>query len=296
MQSYCSSSLEVLVKYTPRLSLPAPSLFGLPFRQKALRLKKAGFTGIELFLFPPLARRLNKYRAVAKEYGLCLSLHQPWSESEASGLSLNKKLRLIGYLPREGYRIDELTEEASGELFVAYCDRLDEVLEMQKSNNCPVCFSFQTACVWSGEYRNRTHRLPYSDFEGQILRSAAPIVFDTFHLLEWRYGKASGANLASISPNELAEELIRIWRQIGPDRIIEIHWNDFVASAEGGGEDGRCLPGDGLLREGLSLLAKEIKCSGWNGMIIPELSPFLLFPYRTRTLIALRERMEQFFV
>jgi sugar phosphate isomerase/epimerase len=282
------------VGYLPLLALPAPSLFGLTFKQQVRILKQAGFQGIELFMFNHPARHLKQYRNIAKEAHIRLSLHQPWSYNEAKGLLINKVLDKLDYLPKDPYTLRDIIAGGDGELFVAYCDRRAEVTKIQDP---PVKFAFQTACVWNGEGKDRTHRIPYEEFVNSILPTNIPIVFDTFHLLEWRYGGLGGKALASHSAKEIADELLKLWRLIGPERIAEIHWNDFVDSLGGGGEDGReCLPGEGKLALGLQMLANEIIRDDWHGYIIPEVSPFQLFPYRERTLIALRERMEQFFV
>lgn len=280
------------MSYRPLLSLPTPSLFGLTFAQKAKLLEHTGFQGIELFMFPSVARELEKHRLVAEHHGLRLSLHQPWSYGESGGHFSNRILGPIGYLPKDGYTLSDLVAHGRGELFIAYCDRRSEIATMK---NPPVQFAYQTACSWIGAGKNRTHRIPYRELLDNILPTGAPIVFDTFHVLEWRLGKPGGKALGAYSEHELAKELLSAWNEIGQERIVEIHWNDFQSDERG--SDGRnCFPGEGKLASGLRLLSREITRKKWEGYIVSELSPFLLFPYRTRTLIALRERMEQFFV
>lgn len=272
--------------YQPLLALPTLSLFGLTFAQQVRRLRQAGFHGIELFVFPYQARHLKKYRAIARQYGMRLSLHQTWTNGEGGGFIFNALMNSVGYLPKAGYRLSDIVEGASGELFVVYANYIDRVREITDR----VEVALQTASTWSGESAHRTHRMSFDEFAGHISLKRVPIVFDTVHILEWRFG-AVGKALAMRSEEELAKELIALWHAITPERIIEIHWNDL----DGKTSDGRCMPGEGKLALGLELLAQEIKKYGWGGYIIPEVSPFLLFPYRKRTLIALRERMEKFF-
>lgn len=281
--------------YTPQLSLPVPSLAGLSFKRQVSLLKRTGFSGIELFMFPYAVQRLARYQAIAKEADMRLSLHQPWSYTEGQ-VFLNRILDAVGFLPKDGYRLEPIVRNGNGELFVTYCDRLDEAKALGKTGS-PVMIAFQTACAWKGSGESRTHRVSYQWFVEHILPTDMPIVFDTFHVLEWQKGKAGGKSLASYNTSEIAEQLLYLWRQIGAKRVVEIHWNDFIAdSRKGGGNDGRaCLPGEGILAKGLRLLAFELKRDGWRGAIVPELSPFSLFPYSVRKLIALRLRMEQFF-
>ena len=281
--------------YTPILSLPTPSLFGLYFIEMISVLKRAKFSGIELFLFHYVLKRLEKYQAIARDAQMRLSLHQPWSYGEGA-LPLNRLLDLVGYLPRDDYTIESLVREGKGELFVAYCDRHAEIAQLEQAG-CPVDLAFQTACAWNGAAEERTHRMRYSEFVDHILPPKTPIVFDTFHVIEWRKNKPGGKAFAAYSENQLADELLRAWYEIGAERVVEIHWNDFIVnSTRGGGSDGRaCLPGNGALAKGLRVLAQELKRDGWRGPIVPELSPFLIFPYTERKLSAVRERMENFF-
>ncbi len=280
--------------YIPSLSLPAPSLFGLSPRQQCEALKRAGFQGIELFLFPGILKRIPEYQRLTEECGLRLSFHQPWSEKEGGGFFVNKILGAIGFLPKNDYSFEDLIARGRSELFIAYADRFNEVVKLDReTDDLKVSWAFQTACAWQNEGKKFTHSMSYEKFSEQVLRTRFPIVFDTFHMLEWRLDAPGGKALGQYDEDHLAEEMLRAWHDCKPERIVEIHWNDFTGKAAGDGRD--CLPGKGKLTKGLNLLAKEILRSGWNGTIVPEISPFLLFPYRERTLIALRERMEAFF-
>lgn len=274
--------------YIPSLSLPSVSLIGRSALRKVRLLQEAGFTGIEVFLFSNAERQIKLMRSRAPKF--LLSLHQPWSVEEAGNSPLNRVLDVFGYLPQDGYKLSDITKCGKGELFVAYVERYDEVRQAQTSGQLPVRVAFQTACSWDSEGETRKHRLPYEYFLDHIVTSKFPIVFDTFHVLEWKLKKV-GKKLAILSEELLAQTLIDAWHEIGPELIVEIHWNDV----DGSGPDGRCVPGDGKLKKALRLLAREIARSGWKGQIVPEVSPFVLFPNTDAKLVSLRKRIEQFF-
>lgn len=272
-----------------QIGLPSPSLFGLGPEVQCRRLAKAGFGAIEVFLFPSQAENVPLWRKCARRYGLSLSLHQPWSRSEGGGYLINRILDTAGYLPREGYTLQGLTSGARGEMCVTYCDRFDEVLKITHSG---AAHAFQTTTAWSGVGSERKLRMSYCEFLECIVPSRFPIVFDTYHVLEWILD-SPGKKLLRWSEKELASTLLAAWNDIDPERIIEIHWNDFAPIREDDLRD--CLPGDGLLANGLKMLAKEMERSRWTGTIISEVSPFSLFPYSRKKLVALRERIESFF-
>ncbi len=271
------------------IGLSTPSLFGIPVKTQCRKLAAAEFGAIELFLFPEQAKRLPEYRRYADEYDLTLTLHQPWSFKESGGFLLNRILEAFRYLPRNNYTLWEITKDAHGEMCVTYFDRFPEVLVMRARN---AEHAFQTATTWYGTGKSRRWRVPYQKFIDEVRSKRLLVVFDTYHVIEWALS-APGGKLLQFDEEELASVLINCWEQIGPEQIVEIHWNDFSRKTN---EDARdCLPGEGCLALGLRRLAAEIHRCGWGGTIIPEVSPLHLFPFTLNKLVDLRQRVEWFF-
>lgn len=283
--------------YKPACSLPSLSLTftGWTFADKCRLLRETGWDGIEYFDFSP--DRITEYRAFARSYGLRFSLHQPWSYAESGGMFSNFLLQLLRILPKDGYALEDISRGCFGELFVTYGDRFEEVRKLlaKTERNSWAMFAFQTASTWIDKGLSRTHRMGYDEFISEIIEGMpdVPIVVDTVHLIEMMLRAPTGKQLMEHSEDCLADSLLRGVRKCGlyEGRILEIHWNDISRAVT----DGRCLPGDGKMSKGLHLLSRELRDTNWGGCIIPEVSPFALFPHPRKKLIALRKRMDEFF-
>jgi hypothetical protein len=280
------------VNYIPLLGLSAASLAGRGVGTMCQLLRLAGWSGLEIIMFPGQQKTLEKVREIAPD--MRVSLHQPWSYAESGGLLVNRILDYIGYLAPPTYTLDSCVERGSGELFVAYADRVEEVVRLRSASRQEVVWALQTATTWIGVGEARRNRMAYDDFIRVVHLHKLPVVFDTFHVLEWKL-QMVGKRLCDLEESRLATVLLDAWNEIGPERISEIHWNDFVSKDNL--SDGRaCLPGEGRLKQGLTILAGDIRRRGWRGYIIPEVSPLLLFPFSHSNLVRLRERMQSFFV
>lgn len=284
---------HIMVKF----ALPSPTIPAFTFEAKCKLAKKHGFHGIELFMFRGVGEKLPRYRAIASDYGLRLSLHQPWSYKESGGTHANRILELIGMLPKDGYRLRDVFTHANDELLVCYVDRKEEIEHQRTRSKHRIGaqrFAFQTTTSWVKKDDKRQHVLPFSDLIRLLRETEHPIVLDTFHALEWYYGGAGGNMLVTKPEQELSDNLYKIWKLIGRERIPEIHWNDCVPHS--GFSDGRsCFPGNGVLRRGLEAIAHDINMSGWDGYVIPELSPAEFFPDREWHMALLRNTLESFF-
>lgn len=281
----------------PLISINSLSLIfaGRNFEQKCQRAKQAGFTGIEYTVFHPL--HVAEYRAIARQHGLLLTLHQPWSYNESGGMLSNRLLSMFGILPKDSYLLGDIALQAAGENFVVYGDRFPEVaMRKALSGTLPRFVPlFQTASAWKGFGLQRKHRISYEDFIGYIVKELphVGIVYDTVHALEHALHAPTAKLLMQYSEGELLTATKQVIRETRffEGRGKEIHFNDFC----GNGTDGRCLAGDGKLTPALRWLAGECVERGWRGPVIPEVSPMLFLFNTEANLKRVHERVDSFF-
>lgn len=270
--------------------LSTPSFLWRNVESMCELLRSIGWSGLEIFMFPGQEKVRERLEVLAPE--MRISLHQPWSYAESGGLLVNRFLSLFGRLAPDQYTLASCAVGGSGRLFVAYADRCEEVVCLRNMPGQKTVFALQTATTWIGEGKARRHRMGYHDFVRAVHLHQIPVVFDTFHVLEWKLGTI-GKKLCGLNESILTKALLEAWEEVGPERIVEIHWNDFTATDLLA--DGRaCFPGEGRLGKGLTVLAKDICRRGWKGHIVPEISPLLLFP-SNRKMRELKERMDSFF-
>ena len=281
----------------PLISINSLSLIfaGRNFEQQCRRAKQAGFTGIEYTVFYP--ELVSVYRAIARQNGLLLTLHQPWSYTESGGMLSNKLFAMLGLLPKDGYLLGDIAQHAAGESFVVYGDRFPEIAMRKALPGTPPRFVplFQTASAWSGFGLQRKHRMSYEDFIRYIIEGLphVGIVYDTVHALELALHAPTAKLLMQYSEGELLDATKRVIRETRffEGRGKEIHFNDFC----GNGTDGRCLAGDGKLAPALRWLAGECVERGWRGPVIPEVSPMLFMFNAEKNLARVHDRIDSFF-
>ena len=251
----------------------------------------------------PLARaflhpeRVAGHRAIALQYGLHFTLHQPWSYNESGGMLSNRLLSLLGILPKDGYLLSDIARQADGENFVIYGDRFPEIARQKTLPGTHTSFVplFQTASAWNGFGLERKHRLSYENFIRYVIEGMPQvgIVYDTVHALELALHAPTGKELMQFSEAQLLKATKCVIKEIGffEGRGKEIHFNDN----DGSGTDGRCLAGDGKLAPALKWLAGECVARGWRGPIIPEVSPKLFLFNAEKNLARVHARVDSFF-
>lgn len=229
--------------------------------------KEIGFDGVELFLFLPTLRRWVKYVKMAVNQGLSIHFHEAFSAKEATTPSLFfDLLESFGFLPTAGTkvvggRVPHLYESTDARV-VMYANHC--------LGHCDGRYGFQTISTLSNDGHFETS---YVEFLRQFRRFKMEVVIDTYHLLEWYYGKPD--NLESVNQSDFLGVLTGAFDQFR-GYVSEIHLADWDP------EKGRnCLIGRGVLplREFCSHVVK----SGWNGVVVPEVNPkHLLFHRKTK--------------
>lgn len=256
-----------------KVLLSSMSLFGLPLGMIFRKARESGFDGVEVFLFNPVEQRVEKARRLADQYELMLHFHEVWS-SEESPSSYERVLQLLGLLPGKDKSFIDLVPPSIHEPVVVYANHYAEV--------CSKNHWLQTISTF---FENLTCKVSFPDFISGVLKGNLPIVFDTQHYLQYRLGLGkeipTGVGLVKL--------LCDGWLCLN-SLVKEIHLNDFCVNR--GSTMGRNV----FLGEGqapLDEFCKTVRESGWSGTIVPEVSPFHLFPYRERRLAELRKKVDE---
>ena len=257
-----------------RVFLSSMSLFGLPLKTIFRKARTSGFDGVEVFLFNPIERRVKKARMLAERYELMLHFHEVCSFEDAPS-SYGRVFQLLGLSPNRNVGFADRVPLSINEPVVVYADHYAEV--SSRKQWLQTCSLFREGWVCKTDF---------TDFINAVRAHNLPIVLDTQHYLQYRLGIG-----LSIPAGDLFQLLRDGWRCLGK-LTREIHLNDFDVYK--GGTMGRNVflgEGQAPLRE----FCREVRCSGWSGIIVPEVSFVHLFPYRKKCLRELRKRVDELF-
>lgn len=242
--------------------------------------KKAGFDGVEFFLFGKWTYdRVSRVKELARQKGMIVHFHQVWSVSESSddaAVRRSQVMHKLGLLPDDGYSIRDICPSTACPL-VAYADRFGQITTKNGSEAW-----FQTLSTFRPD---RQKKISWEDFSRSAESMKLPMVLDTMHFLEFYLDKR-GVDGLPRDGNEILTYLKLYWMRFGQN-TREIHFNDYIS---GIGDKGRnVFPGSGSVQ--LRAFALVVRSSGWSGYITPEISPRTPFPHSLSTLKNLRGHM-----
>lgn len=278
-------SQPLVAPFFPPVCGPFKIFGGLAARwiaRRAARIAKAaGFDGVELFCVD--ANYLQEMVDIVKARDLSARTHQLWSFVGGQNHWYNHVFRWLGMLRAEDMPLQK--QAVLGVPLIVYADKWREVLD---SHSGVQNFLIQT-CT---EHLQRKFRLSWTEFLKIQEEYRFPIAFDTQHVLEWMNGKIGVSRLQK-GGDFLLTRLKYAWDILGQD-VVEIHWNDCVL----GGDDTRdrnVYPGVGGLP--LEKFAQYVRASGWEGVVVPEVSPLHLPRGGTHVekLAALRREVREYF-
>ncbi len=240
-----------------RLFMNPVSLFPWPLRLMLPEIAK-NFDGIEVLLTPHYDPHwMAQLRRVTKEHEISLHLHELWSCELNPDHFHNRVAAMVGKIT---WKTEPLSNQLPGrpeEPMVCYPFRHQEIFDGWKSK-----LWLQTAPV-------KTRNVSYEDFLKIVCEGNFGVVFDTTHVLELYENAWGVAELGRISEQELNETLLYCWWQLAP-YVKEIHFNNFRPQ-KGFSRGRNCMPNDGVLD--LKRFAREVVLSGWQGIVVPEVSP-----------------------
>ena len=260
-----------------RILLSKMSVFGLPMNMAMKLAKNCGFDGMEILINEWFKDRIPHYRSLAQKLGLDLHYHQAWSADEDPSDKSFVILEKIGYLPRSGYSLrNHIPDSVGNDPTIVSAERINQVAGREPN------FWYQTDCI----FEDSAPKLTFSEFVRMIKKFNLPVVFDVLHYLEYRLGVFRNYNALPTEKSELMKLLEEGWGIFGP-HTREIHLCDFRP-----GERNTFL-GDGIMP--LEEFCKLVKNSGWQGAVVPEVSPMSLFPYRKSSVKELKTIVETLF-
>ncbi len=249
MQFYCSS-----------VSLTPMSLAG------SLRAaQEAGFDGLEVLLAPGMDH--EKVLGISPAFGL--SWHEVWSLENDPTQPMNYLAALLGKIPRRTEGLDRQlpTPTLFKNPVVCYPNRIAETSNWKLHRKD--LLQFQTCRPHGVDMR-------FEQFVQVVWKENLKVVFDTQHALEWKLRMHGVEEMKDTSSSTLMGYLKEMWETLG-EYVTEIHLNDFNPSL--GHTNGRnCFPGTGVLD--LREFAGMVKQSGWQGIVVPEVAPHYLYPYK----------------
>ncbi len=265
----------------PQVLVSKLSLFGLPIKMAMERARTAGFDGIEVSLTNRFKDYVWRCQYLAKKLDLTLHFHQAWSSDEDPTDWKFKILEWVGYLPQSGYILsDNVPCDITQEPVVIQADRLSEIHDLKNvANN----FWFQTDSVVN---KHREIKMRLTSFLEKVRQFNLPVVFDTQHYLEWRLGVFRDLSKLPTNPARLFELLEEGWTTLG-SHTKEIHLNDWQPGNR------NVFPGTGVAP--LTELCQLVKSTGWNGCVVPEISPSMPMPHSQDTLKRLRDTVDSYF-
>ena len=248
----------------PQILIPYLALFGIPLFTTIRGARQAGFDGVEIHLAGQSQARALRCRSTAYRLGLRVHLHQGWSRDENPTHWYNHALSALGCLPPDGYRLIDHIPLGVLDPVVVYAERLWE------ASGRPF-YWIQTCC------QPGAPKISFQLFLAAVERGQLPVVFDVQHYLEFRLGLEGVGDLPT-DRRALMDLLGAGWKHLGP-LTKEIHLDD--ADPRLGHTRGRNVPlGSGVLP--LRDFCRMVKASGWDGTVVPEVSPFHLRGQRRR--------------
>lgn len=261
-----------------KFGLASGTLFPLPLKTVLRKASRAGFDFVEVFLFGHWSeQRVNDFISFAAELNLTLHFHQVWTtgSSQEREKRIHQVMTLLGLLPPEEYDRNEWIPRNALPL-VAYAEEVSRF-----GSESGVWFQ-SIACQRS--LTDRSPRLPCTDFLRAAKAKNLPIVFDTMHFIEYVLG-SSGIEYSRLAASQILHEWQKFWNVFGT-QVAEVHFNDFT-------ERRNLWPGTGTAP--LEEFTVQIKQSGWDGCVVPEVHPKFRLPYGTKELLSLRKKTEQYF-
>lgn len=263
----------------PQILASKVSLFGLPIKIAMERVKEARFEGIEVLVTDRFRNYIWRCQYFARELDLTLHFHQSWSADEDPTDWKFKVLGLVGYLPTSGYTLqDHIPRETDSHPVVINAISAEGInLAIVNPN-----FWYQTDCI----FRDSIPELPFTEFIGAVERHNLPVVFDTQHYLEYRLGYFRNLKHLPTKRAELMKLLEEGWEILGR-HTKEIHLNDWTPTSR------NVFPGTGIAP--LKEFCQLVRSTGWNGCVVPEVSPRLPISHSLDTLKRLRETVDSYF-
>lgn len=264
-----------------RVFFPTIGLGIIPHAWACTMAKRAGFSGVEVLATSNNKAASRKLVATAAVHNLELHWHQPWSRTYNAVYLFGPVLHRLGILERDGYELRKVLPDTRSEPIVLYADRFHE------AEGLPDAW-LQTCSVRRGE---RIHAMSYGEFVKVVERYQPPIVFDTQHYLEWYFG-VFGVSELPHDPTLLLNTLIAGWKFFG-HLVKEIHLNNFDPAY------GDTLGCNRLLNDGILPLQKfvdVVKASKWSGVVVPEVSPFHLYPFPQERMRHTRQTVQLLFL
>lgn len=250
---------------------------GIPFFSLR-KIKNAGFDGVEIHLVGHKGKdSVQKCIDRAQDLGLGVTLHQAWSLDENPTHSFNKVLDMFGYLPKRGYRLEDHLGSWIKEFpATVYADRWQELDENPN-------WRLQTSSHFEDDH---SYRMSYREMVNAVTHHNLNVTFDTQHCLEVKLN-VRGVEKIPVNKDDLC--LLALWDDFS-DHVREIHFAD--CNPKLGHSRGRNVFLDtGVLP--LHEFARQISQQGWSGLLVPEVSPFILL--RSHSLLELRRKMDEYF-
>ncbi len=232
--------------------LPSAGLYPLPLWLILRFAKKAGFDGVEVFLFGKwTSARVERLLNDAADLNLIIHFHQVWSTDESSdGVTRRDRiLTALGQLPKSSYRLEDIVPPNARPL-VAYADVLrgrDDGYWVQTLSTGPI------------------YKVPFEEFKNKFMKTPFPIVLDTQHIFEYISG-AAGVSRIGLNKPQLLERFAEVWKTFG-QHVQEIHFNDFDPSL-GNAKGRNVFPGTGV--NPLVEMAQLVMNDHWDGFMVPE--------------------------
>ena len=240
--------------------------------------KSSWFDGVECHLIGHFlsTTRIIKLRKEAAELGLGIRFHQGWSWETGQRNPYNVILRILGALVPAGTSLARQVRGVGTDPVVIYGNLVDKPTQLN--------YLYQTA---SEHVRGRVYAMQFDRFMSVVKSRKLRIVFDTQHILEWFLNEH---NMEGLFDSKTIRQIVsKLWQELYPF-TGEIHLSDFNPRL------GRTRGLNVFLGDGVFPLAEfctDVRASGWNGTVVPEVAPHHL--WGTDRLRILHERVVQFF-
>lgn len=230
-----------------------------------------------LFCFRP-TERIKRLREEVAKLDLGIRFHQGWSWETGQRDLYNVILRPLCALVPVGMPLYKQVRDVGTDQVVVYGSLVDE----PSGPN----YIYQTA---SEHIHGKAYTMKFEKFASVVRGRKLRVVFDTKHVLEWFLNKGNVAGLPT-DPETVGRTVGELWQELR-SFVEEIHLCDFNPRL--GPSRGRNV----FLEDGVFPLAKfcaDIKTTGWNGIVVPEVAP-QHFQGKVR-LRLLREKVDQLFL
>lgn len=262
----------------PRIFLPYVEVLWKHIPASLEEIKDAGFDGVECHLIGRLRApaRVRELQKEVAQLDLGIHFHQGWSWETGQRNLHNVVLRFLGALVPVGMPFYEQVRDIADPV-VVYGSLADE----PSGPN----YIYQTA---SEHVHGKTYAMTFTSFVNAVKSSRLPVVFDTQHILEWCLNKGNVLGLPT-DTEAIGQMVDHLWQEFCPF-VREIHLCDFNPSL--GTFRGRnVFLGDGVFP--LKDFCANVRASGWDGTVTPEVSPQHL--QGKDKLQMLRERVNRLF-